>query len=159
MIKNIKYISDNGEILNERNLQFTDSMNGKGYRIPSHKKGVRCFTDIEFPLDMTDADIGKMIRLSKYLIHDNVIGDKNKLYELKEISHIISLSGRRLKYFLDKMITLKIIAYDGAYYVNPTYFMSNGYRITLKTFKLFGNELRAILPYWAFNEFIRSKNE
>ena len=153
MIKTIKYISGDGEVLNEQNLQFTDSMNGKGYRIPSHKKGARCFTDIQFPKDMTDSDIGKMVRLSKYLVKDNAIGDKNGLYKIDKIGKIISSSGRRLKYFLDKMITLKVISHADAYYINPMYFMANGYRITLKTFNLF--ELKDLLPAWAVNDFIR----
>lgn len=155
MIKNIKYISDDGEVLNEQNLEFTNSMNEKGYRIPSHKKGARYFTDIQFPKDMTDSDIGKMVRLSKYLIKDNAIGDKNGLYEINDVGNIISLSGRRLKYFLDKMICLKVMEHEKGYYINPSYFMANGHRITLKTFKLF--DLKNILPVWAINDFIRRK--
>lgn len=75
MIKNLKLVSVDGEILKETNEHFTDSMNDDGYRIPSHKMGARMFADVQFPNGMSDSDIGKMARLAKLMIgKTNMLG-------------------------------------------------------------------------------------
>ena len=167
MIRNIKVISEEGEILSDTSQRYTDSMNEQGYRIPSHKSGVRTFTEIDFPADMTDSDIGKMLRLSKDMVAGtNLLGykdDKKVIgYTCREIGEKVGIeSDRPSRNYVNKMIKLGVIkkVKGTGYFVNPIYFSSCGTRITLGLFLMFKEDMPKILPKWAITEFIAQENQ
>jgi len=167
LIKNVRMLSDYGELIKEKNNHFTESMNEEGYRIPSHKMGARIFSDVLFPDEMTDSDIGKMTRLSKIMIgKTNMLGyrkGKNiEAYTAKEIGKLVGIvKDRPARNFVNKMIRLKVMRKldDVGYYINPAYFMANGQRLSLDLFLLFRDELKPILPDWAILEFLRQAKE
>lgn len=162
-------ISDGGEVVSDRNERFTDTLNDDGYRFPPHKLGARIFADVDFPTDMTDAEIGKMTRLSKLMIgKTNMLGYRKGRsilpYTAHEIAELANLKERQGRDFINKMGRLKVIqkvdindSYQ--YYINPAYFMASGQRLSLDLFLLFKEDIAPILPKWVLDSFLIQARE
>lgn len=167
MIQSLKLISPEGEVVKEVNRHFSESLNDDGYRIPSHKMGARIFSDVQFPPEMTDSDIGKMTRLSKVMIgKTNMLGYRRgksiEGYTADEIGRMVGLTNRRTaRNFVNKMTRLHVLkrVEDVGYYINPAYFMANGQRLSLDLFLLFKDDLKAVIPNWVMIEFSRQARE
>lgn len=157
-------VSGNGEVISEKNERFADALNDEGYRFPSHKIGARIFSDVKFPNNVTDTEIGKMTRLSKVMIgKTNMLGYRKYRdiipYTIKEIGEIVGLCEERGRKFVNRMCKLRmmqeITTNSGKqYYINPAYFMASGQRLSLDLFLLFRNELTTILPKWVITSFL-----
>lgn len=160
VIRNLQLINDDGEKVKEFNSHFTESMNEEGYRFPSHKAGARLFRDVKMPEGITYQDKGRLYDLSQLMVgNTNLIGYREhgriKGYSDSEIGGIVSLSGKRTKEFIKRMVQKNILRkLDAGYYVNPAYFMSTGQRLSLELFIHFQDALTPILPKWAVNHFL-----
>lgn len=143
--------TDTGEVVSSKDTHFTDSFTETGVRLQRNKSGFTAYNEVEFPAGMSDADIGKMNKLARFLYKDNTIGDRGRekpnYYDSREIGLILGLSDRPTRNFLNKMERLCVIkAVEGRYYVNPTYFLRNGQNISVKLFKLFkGDGIKKLL--------------
>jgi hypothetical protein len=160
LIQNTRIINSNGEVVEEKNYHFSDSMNEEGYRFPSHKAGARLFRDVYLPKSISYQDKGRLYDLSQIMVgNTNLIGykEKGKIYGYTEdeISKIVELSGKRGREFVRRMVQNKIIKkLDAGYYMNPAFFMSTGQRLSLELFIHFQEELMPLLPKWAIREFL-----
>jgi hypothetical protein len=169
LIKNIRMINADGEVVSDRNERFTDTLNDEGYRFPPHKLGARIFADVDFPKDMTDAEIGKMTRLSKVMIgKTNMLGyrkSRNILaYSSQEIAEMVNLKDRQGRAFISKMLLLKVISKVDVnnkpqYYINPAYFMASGQRLSLDLFLLFKDDIAPMIPKWVLTSFLMQAQE
>ena len=159
-----------GEIYSVKKEVFSDSMNEEGYRFPSHKLGARMFSDIQFPKEITHAEIGKMTVLARSMIaKTNMLGYRNGSnilpYNIEEIGAKVGLYNKRCsKEFVWRMCQLglmrRVDSVNGSfYYINPAYFMANGQRLSLELFILFQNELKILLPQWAIVHFLNQVRE
>jgi hypothetical protein len=151
-------ISEKGELISHREIEFADSMNNKGYRLPSHKRGARFLSAISFPEGMTDSDIGKMVRLSKYMAAGNIISKRVDAgcvpCSIADIQNILNIGNRPCRNFINKMVGMRVIKKkDGEFIISPVYFLLNGQRITLELFLLFREDISKIIPLWAMREF------
>lgn len=169
LIKNIRMINSDGEVVSDRNERFTDTLNDDGYRFPPHKLGARIFADVDFPVDMTDAEIGKMTRLSKLMIgKTNMLGYRKGrailAYSPQEIAELVSLKERQGRDFVNKMLRLRVVSkvdVNGTiqYYINPAYFMASGQRLSLDLFLLFKDDIAPMLPKWVLTSFLMQARE
>lgn len=155
------YREDTGELVMEKKEKVSDLINEAGYKLPWNKASARMFSEVSFPSEMSDAEIGKMARLAKLMIADsNMLGYRTrkgiKPYTEEELVELLGLSPRRGKEFLEKMIRLKVMAvierHIGElrvreFYINPAYFFS-GTRISLNLYLLFRESLDSLLPSW-----------
>jgi len=162
MLQVIRNVNEKtGEVLSQKEKYVPDAINEEGYRVPSHKAGAKLFADVQFPREMTDAEIGKMARLAKLMIADsNMLGYRTKggikAYTREQIIEVIGLSDRRGREFIGKMLRLKVMqvctrkygdAEQEEFYINPAYFFA-GRRISLNLYLLFREALDPILPAW-----------
>lgn len=134
----------------------------KGYLFRNQAGGFSQFYDIPFPDSMTDVEIGRMTRLAKKMWgNTNMLGYRGnggiKPYDIEGISKVIGLQQRQAYNFLNKMVSLGIIAKvkieskgqtDYQYYVNPLYYNSSN-RIPLNLYLLFRKQLDPYIPSWA----------
>lgn len=155
-----------GEVISQKEKYIPDVLNEEGYKVPPHKAGAKLFSDVQFPPEMTDSEIGKMARLAKLMIADsNMLGYRSKTgiraYTQDEIIDIIGLSPKRGKEFLQKMFRLGLMQVcireygditQEEYYINPAYFFA-GKRISLNLYLLFREYLDPILPEWVRYKF------
>ena len=170
MFKRNQTIGKNGEVLYERTYFENDYLTDEGYRFPSHKAGARLFAEIEFPNGVSDSDIGKMTRLSKYMIGEtNALGFRSgkKIYPYPEyrIFEIVGIkSVKRGREFLQRMLQHRIMKkkeIDGSnyYVINPAYFMVSGKRLTLSLFLEFQQEIAPLLPGHVLAWFLNQAKE
>jgi hypothetical protein len=163
---------ETGEILSTLQVEIPDAMNEDGYRIPTNKRGAKLFSDVNFPNEVTDSEIGKMTRLSKLMIGStNMLGYKTRgsirAYTDLELAEAVGICGWRGKAFIDKMIQYKMMGrFDitigkqkrTQYYINPAYFFA-GKRIGLDLYLMFQKELDEILPDWVRKNFAHEVRE
>jgi len=161
-----QYITDEGEIISESMSSFTDTLNEDGYRFPSHKLGARIFADVDYPVEMTLAEIGAMTVIAKrgMIAKTNMLGyrqgRKIKAYTSDEIIEIAGYTARYGRRFISKMLRLHVLhriqdtSGNWQYYVNPAYYMANGQRLSLSLFSFFKDDLMPLLPAWVINEFL-----
>jgi hypothetical protein len=153
-----------GQIIEESDNRYPELMTDEGYRIPSHKAGVKIFDDIQFPLEMSPAEIGRMTILSKLMIgKTNMLGyrknDNIYAYTYSEIIELAKLKQRQGVSFMRKMckfhVMQKVTTTSGPqYYINPSYFMAAGHRLSLDLFLIFRDDLQDIIPLWVKKEFL-----
>ena len=173
MLQLVKNINEKtGEIISEKQKYFEDTLTEEGYKVPSHKLGAKIFSDVSFPIEMTDSEIGKMARLSKLMIAtSNMLGYRSKAgirpYTAGKLINILNLSYKRGKAFLEKMVRLGVMQINRRkyyniemqeYYINPAYFFA-GRRIDLNLYLLFREHLDQILPEWVRLEFWKAAKE
>jgi len=167
MYKRVQFIDKNGQVLTDSTTSINDSLTDEGYRFPAHKAGARMFANIQFPANMSDNDIGKMTKLSKFMIGDtNALGYRSgrNIYPYSEIK-ICEMVGirsvKRGRQFLQRMLEFRMmkkkILQDGCVYyvINPAYFMSSGKRLTCSLFLEFQQELEPLLPNHVLTWFLK----
>jgi hypothetical protein len=154
--------------INNTDAYFKDLFNREGYRIPFRKAGIRMFNAVELPSEITHAEKGRMLDLTKLIIgQSNVLGyrqnGKIEVYTNEEIIEAAGLKERQGYDFLRKMLDLhvlqRVVTSSGPqYYVNPAYFFA-GQRITLNLYLLFQDDLHDILPPWVIKAFNNQAKE
>ena len=161
-----------GEVLSRKQKYIPDVLNEEGYKVPIHKLGAKLFSEVSFPAGMTDAEIGKMARLAKLMIADsNMLGYRTragiKAYTETQIIEIVTLSRKRGREFLQKMLKMKVMqvstrkygeVQQEEYYINPAYFFA-GKRISINLYLLFRESLDGVLPKWIIKEFMKAAGE
>lgn len=167
MLRLIKDVDDKtGEIKRERQHYIEDMFNEDGYKVPIHKLGAKMFSDISFPDEMNDSEVGKMARLSKLMVATtNMIGYRSRSgilpYTEKQLIDLLKMSRYRGKEFIEKMIWLGVMQRNKRiyrdieseeFYINPAYFFA-GRRISLSLYLLFREHLDSILPEYVRREF------
>lgn len=167
MLRIVQDIDDKtGDEKRRKQFYYEDSFNVDGYKVPSHKAGAKMFSEVSFPKEMTDAEIGKMARLAKLMVADsNMLGYRTKFgiraYTSDHIIRIVDLSPRRGRQFLDKMMRLGVMQLNMRkyrdiecleYYINPAYFFA-GRRIGINLYLLFREHLDPILTPYAKDAF------
>lgn len=173
LAKKVELVYSRGEVVSQQQKDIPDCFNDDGYRVPTQKRGAKMFSDIPFPDTVSDADIGRMARLSKLMIGDsNMLGYRTragiKAYTIEDIYKLVGLSDRRGRDFIARMVKGKMIKNfpqnkpDGTqvdeYYINPAHFFS-GKRINLNLYLLFREQLDPILPQWVRFEFMSHANK
>lgn len=163
-IKTVTHTNEYGEVINSKTFQYKGQFDEKeGYLFWNKKNYVKCFTDIEYPEELTDAEIGKLARLSKKIWGTtNMLGYRGngsniKPYTEQQISELIGLRLRQGKRFLSKMVRLGIMIKSVSkgtteYYFSPVYFFSTN-RIDIDLYKVCKRELDKVLNNWVKERF------
>lgn len=166
--KETLYYDDEKNLVNKRKQYVENRFDEeKGYLFWNQKHGVKQFSDVPFPSDMTDAEIGKITKLAKCIYKDsNMLAYRGnggiKPHNIKTIARELKITERQAERFLKKMIDLEVMAkgkfeIGGAvevhYYISPVYFFS-GKRINNTLYVLFRNQLDTVLPAWARARFV-----
>lgn len=163
MIKQTNTIDETtGEIL-KREIRFISAAfdEEKGYLFWVRKSFAKSFQEIDFPKEMNYAERGRMVTLAKRIwSNTNMLGYRGhggvRPYDTDKIGELIGLKPRQAKRFMDKMISLGIIAKvdvrvegkrETHYYVNPLYFFSSN-RLPLNLYLIFRKQLDPHLPSW-----------
>lgn len=161
-----------GEITRERRKFIEETFNEEGYRVPPQKRKASMFADVPFPFGMSDAEIGKMARLSKLMIStSNMLGYRKGKgilpYTEGHLIEVLGMSQYRGTEFIRRMIDLGMMqrvrrvigSIDSEeLYINPAYFFA-GRRISLNLYLLFREHLDPVLPDWVKAEFLSLANE
>lgn len=103
-----------GEVVDNVKGLYPEPLNEDGYRFPSHKAGSLLFADVEFPAEMSVADIGRMTILSKVMIAaSNMLGYRQsgtiKAYTEDEIIRLAKLRDRQGRAFMANMLRLHLM--------------------------------------------------
>jgi hypothetical protein len=158
-----------GELFENKDEHFTDSLNEEGYRFPSHKRGCRIFADVHLPKEVTWSDKGRIRELGLYyVVGTSMLGYRQgreiKAYTAQEIGELVGLTGSHSRSFVARMcklrVMLRVVTHSGAqFFLNPAYSFANGQRLSLELFLLFKDELTPLLPAWVLNEFLRQARD
>lgn len=162
MYKKTVIYNDNGEIVNDKTLRYKNKFDEEeGYLFWNQRNFVKTFSDVEYPKEMNDIEIGRMARLSKKVwSNTNMLGYRGnggiRPYDINCIGQIIGIQQRQAERFISKMIKLGIMAKvsikvegktEVQYYLNPIYFFSSN-RIPLNLYLIFRKQLDEVLPKW-----------
>lgn len=160
--------TETGQVYNIKTNRFTNFDVDKGYLFWSKKQSLRTFNDLklsDFVKDRTDF-------MRCHLLAEQIYKDSNMIAiristrrirpaDIEDISKIISLSHKKTKEFLSRMIKLRIIAervdtvgdlISTKYYFNPLFFCSSKY-LKPDLYFLFQEILDYYIPGWARQKF------
>jgi len=167
--KVVVYDEKTGEKIKETEQKFAPAFDEeKGYLFWARKSFSKSFTDIDFPEEMNDLEIGRMARLAKRIwSNTNMLGYRGnggiRAYSTDMIAGILKVKPRQAYRFIEKMINLGILARttistgghkETQLYVNPIYFFSSN-RIPLSLYLLFHKQLDKHIPGYAKEEYRR----
>lgn len=174
MLKETLYVdSSTGEIKHRSIQRITPAFDDeRGYLFWVRKSFAKSFSDVPFPQEMTDADVGRMARLSKCIwSNTNMLGYRGnkgvRPYDTDKIADVLGISVRQAQRFIRKMIRVGMMAQvtvkvegvvETHYYINPIYFFSSN-RIPLNLYLIFRRQLDKVLPEWVKKEFAEQKNK
>lgn len=155
-----------GEVVSRRVLDFNVFNEERGYLFWNRKNFAKTFQDTVFPREMTDAEVGRLTRLTKRVwSNTNMLAYRSargvRPMGPEEIGAYLGLSRTRAYVFLGKMLRLGVVARvdvavesraETHYYVSPLYFFSSN-RIPLNLYLIFRRQLDAVLPGWVRQRF------
>ena len=169
MIKTTTYTNEEtAEVVNKKERtvgnQFDD---GTGYLFWNRKYSSRQFSDVPFPKDMTDSEIGKYTKLAKCIWRDsNMLAYRGngglKPHTIKTIAKVLEISERQSERFVRKMMESGLMAkgtfevqqtIEVHYFISPLYFFS-GKRINNTLYMLFRKQLDPVFPAWVRKKFV-----
>jgi len=166
------YYDDEQQLIS-KHRQWVDNRfdEEKGYTFWNQKHGSKQFSDVPFPDDMTDAEIGKLTRLAKCIYKDsNMLAYRGnggvKPHTLKTMAKELKITDRQAERFIKKMIKLEVMAkgkfeigntVEVHYFISPVYFFS-GKRVNNTLYVLFRNQLDKVLPGWVRNRFVEQNS-
>ena len=105
-----------GEKIRETEKHFAPAFDEeKGYLFWARKSFSKSFTDVDFPEEMNDLEIGRMARLAKRIwSNTNMLGYRGnggiKAYTIDMIAGILNVKPRQAYRFIEKMIRLGVLA-------------------------------------------------
>lgn len=174
MVRDTAYVDvETGEVYSRKrrfvDVQFDEE---KGYLFWNRRSHVKTFNHVDFPAEMSFADIGRMAKLAKRVWRDtNMLAYRSdggvKPYDVERIAEVIGLGPRQAYRFIAKMINLGIMAKvkvevggkkEIHYYLNPIHFCSSN-RINLNLYLLFRDQLDQVLPEWVKQKFAESERK
>lgn len=160
-----RVVNSDGEITRERRERlYNPFREGEGYNFKYKSTKIKMYLNISLPEDLSDSDIGKVYKLSRYIYSDTNMLAKRVGHNIvpltkQDIQEISGLSSRgRFSVFWDKLISNKIIKpvimnNEVFYCFNPIYFNSTDY-LPLYLFLAFQDELSAHLPDWVIERYL-----
>lgn len=167
------YNEATGEVLNTaiRNL-YNPFDPEKGYNFKYKSISIKSYLDIDLPDEFNDAELGKILRLSRCIYaNSNMIGKRvgNYIRPLTQadIIKVFGLKDRQGRALFKKILKHKIIkpleqTEQGKrivqFYFNPIYFFSGTY-LNLNLFLLFQNELNEHLPPTVIDKFLEQEEK
>jgi len=139
----------------------------KGYLFWARKNFAKSFSDVPYPNEMTDTEIGRMARLAKKIwSNTNMLGYRGnggvRPYGVPEVAKELGISERQARTFLNKMVRLGLMARvevevgeatETHLYINPIYFFSSN-RVPLNLYLIFREQFDAVLPEWVKREYL-----
>ena len=162
-----------GEVVKQKEFYVKNKFDAeKGYYFTSQKNRISIFPS-NMHEELTDADIGKMFKLSKHLqANTNLLvyrsGNNIKPMQIKHIAKLLEISERSCVRFINKMIKLHMmektieknskLSFYGCnkYFICPTVFFC-GCWLNYNLYIMFKRDLDRILPNWVISKF-NSKN-
>lgn len=163
-----------GEVVKQKEFYLKNRFDvEKGFYFISQKNNhIKIFPE-NLPEDLTDADIGKLFKLSKQLqSNSNLLvyrsGNNIKPMQIKHISRLLGISERSCARFINKMLKLHIMGKTvernckfslmcyKKYFLCPTVFFC-GCWLNYNLYIMFRSDLDKILPNWVVSKF-NSKN-
>lgn len=174
MIKATSYYDQDTGELYKTNLKHVDASfdEEKGYLFWNRKKYAKTFQELDYPDALTDAEIGKLSRLSKKLYaNTNLISYRGnggiRPCSVEMMADLLGLEFKQMQRFLKKMMRLGIMAkaeirsenaLETQYYMSPLYYFTSN-RIPLNLYLLFRQQLDRVLPLWVQNKFADAAKE
>lgn len=156
-------ICEDGEIIDEKVVPFYSPFKeGKGYNFKYKSINIKSYLDIPIPECFSDAEVGKIYRLSRYIFSDSNLLAKRRNNEIVPISKqdiqvIVGLHRTKFNPFFKKLVDEKIlkqVELSYKYYCfNPLFFNSTSY-LPLYLFAAFQDELKEYLPKWVMNKYL-----
>lgn len=169
MIKETRYIDeDSAELVSRKEKTVGSQFNDEtGYLFWNRKYSSRQFSDVPFPKELTDSEIGKYTKLAKHIWKDsNMLAYRGnggvKPHNIKTIAKVLDISERQSERFVKKMMDLGMMAkgtfevqetVEVHYFISPLYFFS-GKRINNTLYMLFRKQLDPVFPAWVRRKFI-----
>lgn len=157
---------ESGEVVSRRVLEFNVFNEEQGYLFWNRKHFAKTFQDVQFPREMSDADVGRMTRLTKRVwANTNMLAYRSargvRPMGPDEMGAYLGLRRSQVYAFLRKSIRLGVMArvevttegrMESQYYISPVYFFSSN-RIPLNLYLIFRRQLDAVLPDWVKRRF------
>ena len=161
---NFKLINQDGEVVKEKTSKvYNPFKEGVGYNFKYKSTVVKEYTDIQLPNVFTDAEVGRLYKLSKHIYsNSNMLARriKNKLepYDKETIRELLGIHRNSFNPFWNKIIKHKIIKsikIEGKEWLcfNPLYFNTTKY-LPLHLFIAFQDELKEHLPEWVISKYL-----
>lgn len=162
------YSDKTGEIFSEKIRNIYNPFDpDKGYNWKYKSFSIKSYLDIPLPDKFTDAELGKIFRLSRHIYADsNMLGKRVNNYikplGKNEIIKIFGLKDRQGRALLKKILENKVVKkFENTeqgktyvqFYFNPIYFFSGTY-ISLNLYLLFQDELNKHLPEQVIAKFL-----
>lgn len=162
-----------GEVVSQKEVYLQNRFDiEKGYYFASPKNRI-CIFPGNIHEELTDADVGKLFKLSKQLqANTNLLvyrsGNNIKPMQEKHVAKLLGISERSCVRFINKMIKLRIMAKTiekntkisfmccKKYFMCPTVFFC-GCWLNYNLYIMFQRDLDRILPNWVISKF-NSKN-
>lgn len=162
--KKVTSVDENGEIIGQEIIKFYNPFKaGKGYNFKYKSINIKSYLDTPLPKCFTDAEVGRIYRLSRYIYSDSNLlakrtGGSIKPYSKDEIQEIIGLHRTKFNPFWKKVIgnmvvKPNIISGMEFYCFNPLYFNSTTY-LPVYLYITFQDELREHLPPWVIDKYL-----
>jgi hypothetical protein len=159
-----KTVTEDGEIIDEKVVSFyTPFKDGYGYNFKYKSINIKSYLDNPLPKCFTDAEVGRIYRLSRLIYSDsNLLARRSnneiKPYTKQELQETIGLHRTKFNPFWRKIISNNIIkpiilAKKDFFCFNPFYFNSTTY-LPVYLFIAFQTELTAYLPEWVINKYL-----
>jgi hypothetical protein len=166
--KETTYYTEDQQLIS-KHRQYVDNRfdEEKGYLFWTQKTGIKQFSDVPFPEELTDAEIGKVTKLAKCIYKDsNMLAYRGnggiKPHTLKTIGKVLNITDRQTERFIKKMIKLRVMARgtfeigdrsEIHYFISPIYFFT-GKRLNNTLYVLFREDLDKNIPPWIRKRFI-----
>lgn len=166
MIKQVRYIDNNGVVVRTDNMEFKGRFrDDKGYTLYAHGKTIHG-RDFPFPPELTPLEVGYLALLSRHLLVDtNIIGKPKKKgfkkYSQEEIGAVLGLEYpyRFLKRMRELRMIVKIGRGKKEYYImNPLFFLK-GKTISDELYWLFEESMDEHLSQWIKDTYTRRRDE
>ena len=175
IIKNKIIDNGTGEVITEKDAAVKnrfDADRGYLFRTTKAPASISCYVG-NFPKNLTDADTGKLIKLSAMLLPDvNCLvyrsGNITKPLRIEHAAKILQISQRQAQRFISKLIAEQVMAKvyikrlnsagddfvfrEIRYFINPAVVIAGNW-INRDLYFLFKQELDKILPPWVIKKF------
>ena len=167
-----------GNEINTKTEQFKSRWDDElGYRMYHNRKAIWGMK-LPYPDEIDDADLGRLTRLSHYLVGDSNMlgyrGNGNRIRSMtpSDMSDVLNRNERTVFRLLQMAVKYKLMnkvaeireSSDGVrtrevkYYMNPLYFSVNK-TISVGLFLMFQDELIPYMPTWVVSNYLNAAKE
>lgn len=150
--------------MGERWRNTANLFGDKGYMLTYNVNKVMLDHNAAIPAEVTDEDLGRIVRLTQALFHESgrlSVKVGARLHRPARIADIAKLLGRSDRHTRDwltqmeahKMLTYAVVDGEEGYYLNPIY-LRMGKWLSLVNWSVHIKELGGMVPEWAQREFM-----